>query len=682
MALLTHAHLFDDVLRERSAKHTARAGKKAAAGGMATEEEVDVGDILHHRLTVVPKRHTPPCFEVAVGEAPVPSSSTTPPAPPAVSGDTIAVAGAAAWLAPFSLDMDVCLSVVDEAADQVAFVVQLLRRFDAVMATLTLDGGTATAAGALNSGPRRGKGPAARPASYWQHLAIVVEELANAYVLLENGYLLTSVRHAVYAPAGWAPVRVHDDGGVETYAWADHVFFILSKALSRGIATETPLAAAATCNYVANCLDDTVSAVAAACVIKAGKPRVDLAAYAGWLLQRYEERTAAGVSFIARETSDGSAGSRSGSPTFTLASERSSVGGGHAGGVGGGGSVGRASNVDELEEELMGALAASWGGGAGTRGSSFASAGADARQRSQGVGTPTSDAPEPDVPSRDAIIALNTVATAADFAGKLYRRARGDFELAYPAPAPSHDAPACLPLLRPSLQLFGDAAHALQARVPTAAAALANTCLSPGLEVVASWRRAIRYDAGLDGTPRAGGTTMLPPSMSAGVGTGAGLSGSHLVPLVRNPVLHGGSVWPTLRLLWRPTVTDAFVRAVAARLASALDTLILSTAPVTEFGALALSGELRDLSSTLAGHVSTGSLKREFARPLQMAAILALDAPHELYDLVGVSGGGGGGLPSQWRWVLTRDEVALLLANRFGEDGVVAAAIVWARIGL
>jgi hypothetical protein len=217
------------------------------------------------------------------------------------SADSATSTGAA----PCCVPVEVAVSIVDETADQVSFLCQLLERYTrcaafciaacqqqpeqpaaALQSSRVGDSRGASSAGGAGAGvvasPATGAtGPAApqphhRPASSSSGsslslagspadvlggrdpLCLAMWELQGQYVQLERSYLLTSVRLALLPPAGWAVVSVHEDARVRAYAWCDNVFFLLSKAVSRSAATCADMAAAAVTNYVAGCCDDVL----------------------------------------------------------------------------------------------------------------------------------------------------------------------------------------------------------------------------------------------------------------------------------------------------------------------------------------------------------------------------------------------------------------------------------------
>jgi hypothetical protein len=65
---------------------------------------------------------------------------------------------------------------------------------------------------------------------------------------------------------GWRAVAAGEAPQARAFAWADHAFFVLQKALARAFSTLCEFAAAATVNFVAGCVEEALAREARRCV--------------------------------------------------------------------------------------------------------------------------------------------------------------------------------------------------------------------------------------------------------------------------------------------------------------------------------------------------------------------------------------------------------------------------------
>jgi hypothetical protein len=158
---------------------------------------------------------------------------------------------------PFEIQLDLALCIVDEAADETSFLCQVLERY-LRFACASLKISTVLQPSRLND-----------------TLSQQLHTFQSDYVLLERAYIVTLARHAIFSLSGWGIASVHEDPSIITFSWCDQVFFLLSKAISRSMATCADMVAAGTINYVAICIEDTVLSAADECIHRCSKPFED-----------------------------------------------------------------------------------------------------------------------------------------------------------------------------------------------------------------------------------------------------------------------------------------------------------------------------------------------------------------------------------------------------------------------
>lgn len=647
-------------------------------------------------------------------------------------------------LAPLSLDLDLAVSLIDDAADQASYLSSVLGRYLECVNACTLPppplaGGpqltsvpssTATvgsvAVATSFSAPHVSKpaasgapilSPATAAPSPSSRLLIsrvrgILEELQDACVLLENAYLATSVRGAVTAVSGWVASCVHEDPSLETFAWCDHAFFLLSKATARAAATGSDMAAAATINYVHSCLDATLARVMRESVRLCGELRVDADALTARL----------GQSFLLAQSS-----SKDVSFASLMAHGRNlfrSDGAGTSGGGGGGGQ--RAPSADKernVEADFAASFEAALFGGGSTRGGGSsggtAAAGASAPSAASRLGGHAAVAlqrgRQGPIVSREAILALNTLATVVEFSLSLLQRSASELAIVFPplAQAPPSDAstasqvraaprasggarsssgavasssssaqgaPAslislvsnrlkaaaaaaaastfqCATMLQPPLHELAAMPQTFEQLLSTGASEMARAMLAPGLSILNATIKTMRYEL----------TSAEFDAIS---------SADPVMAAIRGPVIQGCALFPTMLVILRPACTDLIIARVSVAILGALEAAWLG-ATVNDFGALLMVGQLRQLQNILSSHLTSGSLRLIFLRAQQIVQVLSIEAIPDLYALLFST-------PA-----LRRTEVVALLSNKSGllptdtpRRAAVLDAIQWPRVSV
>lgn len=279
----------------------------------------------------------------------------------------------AASLPPIAVQIDLAVSIVDEAADQISFICQVLERYLRCV-TACLTGESLQHSSRLSD-----------------DLSVRLHETQGHYVLLERGYIVTSVRHAIFAPSGWLPVGVHEDESVLSYAWCDHVFFLFSKAAARSAATCADIAAAATINYIAVCFEDSVKPAMKDCVVRCGHMKIHASASVSLLrrMLRGEDGGGGGASESGASRSNGA------SATTTHAAASSSA--------------------DDLDDELEASLRTAILGPSATAESKKKAAKAEFVEEDLSHFTAS-------FATDEAILALNTIITVQSFSASLVTR--------------------------------------------------------------------------------------------------------------------------------------------------------------------------------------------------------------------------------------------------------------------
>lgn len=561
---------------------------------------------------------------------------------------------------PLPLPVSAGVTILDEASDQLSFLCSILERYLRVV-TVAL-----------------GLGAADVPSRTGDDLSHAMHELQGEYVLLERAYLENAVTRAVTLPGGWTTVGMGADPrpGVVCFAWPDHTFFILLKAVSRSCATYCDMATAAVCNFVSSCLDDAVSRVVKDCIRLCAERR---ALSTGGINDNISNRMA------------------------EAAKPRAAAGGG---------------SHDDVEAELARHLQQALGSGrhGGTSGTS-ASSPRHAGAAAGGFGSSLDEDDQkmklvdPAV-SDGAIHACNTVAIAARFARSLYERTCAEVEAVFPAgpqatpdddhaglgpgastssgaisPNQPNAAPAEPPLrlphchqyLRGPLDTLRASASAFAPLVEDASRELASALIARGLhamQTVVSRCSYVLTDAAYDAV-----------SMS-----------DPLLGSFHSEVVAASGLPMTLSRLHRPGGCDTLVRHIASAVAGLLERAwmpqhavqgiitavqqgrfnvdasgtVAGMVAVNEYGALLMSSQIRECQSRLAVFAEGGSstVTRCFLKLQQVVAVLSLDSLPELYTL---------SFPHP---ALSRSEITYLLLCRVGLLRGQAAldAVQWDRV--
>jgi hypothetical protein len=304
-------------------------------------------------------------------------------------------------LGPLPLTVRGATGVVDEACDQLSFLCNLLERYLRCV-TVAL-----------------GLGAGDEPSRTDDAVAVAMHGFQGEYVLLERAYLENAVSRAAAAESGWAPVAMGEDSRVLTFAWTDHAFFLLSKAVARAAATRCDMAAAAVINFVAGCLDGAVRRVATDCV------RMSSARRAAAVVAAAEASAATGGAPASAAAANAAARRGAGDDVDEVEIEMTrrlqaalakapgtaGGGGGGSGGGGGGGGGGKAGK----------------GGGGGGGGASGGGGGSTNEEDEEEAHEPAA--------ADSALQACNTVYTASRFARSLFERTCGEVASIFPLPA-------------------------------------------------------------------------------------------------------------------------------------------------------------------------------------------------------------------------------------------------------
>lgn len=603
-----------------------------------------------------------------------------------------------------ALPLGMAVSIVDETADQISFLCQLLERYSRCLAFCSETCGPAFPSSESGRAPSsdsstNGNGKSKSKKGERDPLLLTLWELQGHYVQLERSYLLSSVRLALLPPNGWKVVSVHEDSRVRTYAWCDNLFFLLSKGVSRAAATCADMAAAAVTNYVAGCCDDILKRVLYACaavgsgLVRSLKdPRLDSRHLKRMLMDvvsaanhqsasdsvvasillgsmnleeddSLESFEASGESSHEGESEDGLGGNQltrllQGSRFGHLQAPGPGKGDASARWPQRGGASGAAAVAEHEEDAFEAEIAASFkaafrkeGTGedeAETEEEAAAKRKAAAKLAAQDEGSAeqqllASVASFP-VASETAILCVNTVATAGQYSAALFERTSAELSAVFPAPnqdASNNSVPACSPLLVVPLAQLREASETCGPNLlQLATKTFASTVCRAGVKFFDGVLRKVDY--------------VLPSAAAFDA-----LSGAHdpVLTAVTGPVLSGSAFQVTLPLLLKPHVSDAFVLELSAMLASRIDKR-WSQAAVNEYGALLMASQLRSLYNTLSPYVKTAHapLRSLLAsgRLHQMVQVLNVES---LSDLTGLM------FPVP---ALNKQEVCRLLNNRVG----------------
>jgi hypothetical protein len=550
---------------------------------------------------------------------------------------------------PVDLTLDGATAVVDEACEKATFICQILERYLRCV-TVCL-----------------GLGTSDQPSRTSDALAEAMHELQGDYVLLERAFLTTAVARATVARSstnkdvtsdGWIPVVMGDDADELCFAWVDHSLFILSKAIARACATCCDLAAAAVINFVAQCVDVDLRRVATKCVEFCSE------------LREEEEPRAADTRAIGNERDDvEDEVAKRIAEALSIEDERAR------------------ENTDVTALPLQ-------GGGMLLEDKDAAMIAAAKAARKPRV-------------SDNALIALNTVSTAASYLRSLFLKTRAEVELVFPPPVgskspieedPSLDslsaevysrAPRCHPLVAGTLDNLRSIAESFTIIADDAAKVVSESLVSTGLN---SMRSVLNLEhARFDGensysyliTQRTfdAMTMMTSGRIEAGKGATSGSNDPLLSSFELDLIVKSGLA-AALHMLRKQDSIDSALGAsctadlVLKHVSLAVARLVeesWTAATVSEYGALLQAAQLREFIRRLSSlsrnpHVAVA---RPFARLSQIASVLALDSLPDLYSLTFFP-----------KALLSRSEVSKLILLRVGlvKSQAAVDAIVWDKV--
>lgn len=551
-------------------------------------------------------------------------------------------------LSPVNLTLDGATAVVDEACEKATFICQILERYLRCV-TVCL-----------------GLGTSDQPSRTSDALAEAMHELQGDYVLLERAFLTTAVARATVTRSstntedsssdGWTPVVMGDDPDELCFAWVDHSLFILSKAIARACATCCDLAAAAVINFVSQCVDVDLRRVANKCIEFCSELRADESKA---IVKRAEGSERDDVDDeVARRIAE----------ALAVDDERACDMDATARPLQGGGML-----LEDKDAEMIAAISA---------------------------------ARKPHV-SDNALIALNTVSTAASYLRSLFLKTRTEVELVFPPPVPiksnaedesSLDSfsqeifsrpPRCHPLVAGTLDNFRSIVESFTKIADDAAKVVAFTLISNGLNSMRSvfhpyptgFENDISYSYMISQKTFDVMTTMSSGRIEAGKGATLGSSDPLLSAFEFDLVVKSGlaACLHALRKqdsidtdLGASCTADLVLRHVSIAVAQLVEES-WTTSTVSEYGALLQAAQLREFIRRLSSlarnpHVAVA---RPFSRLSQIASVLALDSLPDLYSLTFFP-----------KALLTRAEISKLIMLRVGlvKSQAAVDAIVWDRV--
>ena len=550
---------------------------------------------------------------------------------------------------PVDLTLDGATAVVDEACEKATFICQILERYLRCV-TVCL-----------------GLGTSDQPSRTSDALAEAMHELQGDYVLLERAFLTTAVARATVARSsinkdftsdGWVPVVMGDDADEVCFAWVDHSLFILSKAIARACATCCDLAAAAVINFVAQCVDVDLRRVATKCVEFCSE------------LREEEEPRAADTRAIGNERDD----------VEDEVAKR----------------IAEALSIeDERARENTDATALPLQGG-----------GMLLEDKDAAMIAAAKAARKPRV-SDNALIALNTVSTAASYLRSLFLKTRAEVELVFPPPIVSKSpveedtsldslstdvysrAPRCHPLVAGTLDNLRSIAESFTVIADDAANVVSDSLISIGLNSMrsvlnlehAKFEGEKSYSYLISQRTFDAMTMMTSGRIEAGKGATFGSNDPLLSSFELDLIVKSGLA-AALHMLRKQDSIDSALGAsctadlVLKHVSLAVARLVeesWTAATVSEYGALLQASQLREFIRRLSGlsrnpHVAVA---RPFARLSQIAAVLALDSLPDLYSLTFFP-----------KALLSRSEVSKLILLRVGlvKSQAAVDAIVWDRV--
>ena len=482
---------------------------------------------------------------------------------------------------PLVIALSAAVAIVDEAADIVSFICQLLERY------------LRSVSAALSLGPRGA--PSRLPDS--DALTAAMHALQSQYVALEHAYVAHSIASVLADNTSWERVSVHEDAAVKTHAWCDAVFFVASKGLARSGATCCDMAAAAALNYVTGCLDGAVRVAVRRCAQAA---------------------------------------------TDTVSSANPPHGGGSAARATYG--RGTAAKDNENEDDIDAALARRFAQALLGPGSTRPSVDAPRTLHSAPTATAAHPRAVKDacLAADSAIVGLNTIATTARYASSLYHRALTEMTGLFPAQATATSMTTAIAtkamrlgepqyaaavnhisqnslnaaVVRAELELVQTVLHgplselravtqSFDAVVSAAARAMARTIAASGVAVITRFSEVDPMAYALDDarflavTDGVGGPVPVDPARAVaatthkGAGTAAVSLGDPVVAAIAHDVIASPGLPALLSRLLAPDAAAPLLVGVASAVAEALENGWARAAAVTDLGALRMQAQAR-----------------------------------------------------------------------------------------
>jgi hypothetical protein len=555
-------------------------------------------------------------------------------------------------LLPLNLTLDGATAVVDEACEKATFMCQILERYLRCV-TVCL-----------------GLGTSEQPSRTSDPLADSMHELQGDYVLLERAFLTTAVARAtVTSPEikndsnsdGWVPVVMGDDSNELCFAWVDHSLFVLSKAIARACATCCDLAAAAVINFVAGCIDVDLRRVASMCVEQCSELRntpIEMS-----LSNAESTGVRNGSSSDERDDIDNEVAKRI-AAALEVEDEN-------------------ARNVDVNVQPLQGGMLLD--------------------DKDAGLIAAVNAARKPRV-SDDALIALNTVATAATYLRSLFLKTRAEVELVFPPPISlkySEDSsettstesfsrpPVCHQLVAGTLDNLRSVAESFTIIADDAAKRVAESLISVGLNSMSTLLRLSHSGSASDGSysymiSQQTFDTMTLHSGRFEDSKGGGIPSSNdplLSSFEHDLVIKSGLVaalqmlrkQDSIECAYGPSCTSDLVLKHVSLLIARLVEDSWTSSVVSEYGALLQAAQLREFIRRLSSlarnpHVAVA---KPFSRLTQVASVLSLDSLPDLYSLSFFP-----------KALLSRSEVSKLLLLRVGlvRSNTAIDALAWDKV--